>query len=201
MINQVRKVFGDVPRNLDDFIFASQSVQAEAMKYFIELWRSRKGDKNGIIWWNVRDGWPLISDAIVDYYGSKKMAYYFIRNVQKDVCVMINDSDGSGNPLVAVNDTRFSAEGKVKVVDVATGKVAYSSDFCVPANGKSVIARLPECNEAGMWLIMYETGNVKLMNHYLCGKAPYDIDEYGKLLEKANNILKKNGYAEKLTGR
>lgn len=201
MINQVRKVFGDVPRNLDDFIFASQSVQAEAMKYFIELWRSRKGDKNGIIWWNVRDGWPLISDAIVDYYGSKKMAYYFIRNVQKDVCVMINDSDGSGNPLVAVNDTRSSAEGKVKVVDVATGKVAYSSDFCVPANGKSVIARLPECNEAGMWLIMYETGNVKLMNHYLCGKAPYDIDEYGKLLEKANNILKKNGYAEKLTGR
>ena len=39
------------------------------------------------------------------------------------------------------------------------------------------------------------------MNHYLCGKAPYDIKEYKQLLAKANNVLKKNGYAEKLTGR
>ena len=38
MINQVRLLFGEVPSKLDDFIFASQSVQAEAMKYFIEMW-------------------------------------------------------------------------------------------------------------------------------------------------------------------
>ena len=34
MINQVRLLFGEVPSKLEDFIFASQSVQAEAMKYF-----------------------------------------------------------------------------------------------------------------------------------------------------------------------
>ena len=42
MINQVRLLFGEVPSKLDDFIFASQSVQAEAMKYFIEMWRGKK---------------------------------------------------------------------------------------------------------------------------------------------------------------
>ena len=30
---------------------------------------------------------PDISDAVVDYYFNKKLAYYFIRNVQRDVCV------------------------------------------------------------------------------------------------------------------
>ena len=32
MLNQVNILFGSVPDDLDEFIFASQSVQAEAMK-------------------------------------------------------------------------------------------------------------------------------------------------------------------------
>ncbi|MDR1675641.1 MAG: glycoside hydrolase family 2, partial [Tannerella sp.] len=39
MINQVRELFGELPADLDKFIFASQTVQAEAMKYFVEFWR------------------------------------------------------------------------------------------------------------------------------------------------------------------
>ena len=74
MLNQVNILFGSVPDDLDEFIFASQSVQAEAMKYFVEMWRGRKFERTGIIWWNVRDGWPIVSDAVVDYYGSKKLA-------------------------------------------------------------------------------------------------------------------------------
>ena len=42
MINQVRLLFGEVPTELDDFIFASQSVQAEAMKFFVEIYRGNK---------------------------------------------------------------------------------------------------------------------------------------------------------------
>ena len=84
-------VLGEQPKDLDRFIFASQAVQAEAMKFFIELWRMDKFNKTGIIWWNLRDGWPLISDAVVDYYNSKKLAYYYIRQVQKNACVMVGE--------------------------------------------------------------------------------------------------------------
>jgi beta-mannosidase len=201
MINQIRLVFGDVPKDLDDFIFASQSVQAEAMKFFIELWRDRKGEKNGILWWNVRDGWPLISDAVTDYWNSKKMAYYFIRNVQKDVCVLINDPEKGACPVKVVNDTRKAADGKVEIVDVASGRKVYNGDFEVSANGKSLITTLPEPDRTGMWLIMYSVGGQKLFNHYLYGKAPYKLNEYKDLLNKANKILKNNGYAAKLAGQ
>lgn len=111
MLNQVNILFGSVPDDLDEFVFASQSVQAEAMKYFVEMWRGRKFERTGIIWWNVRDGWPIVSDAVVDYYGSKKLAYYFLSNVQKNVCVFVNDPVDGAYPLVAVNDTRHPGRG------------------------------------------------------------------------------------------
>lgn len=67
MINQVKAVFGDYTKDLDQFIFASQAVQAETMKFFIEMWRMDKFRSTGIIWWNLRDGWPIISDAVADF--------------------------------------------------------------------------------------------------------------------------------------
>lgn len=75
MTKQIKELFGEVPKDLDTFILASQSVQAEAKKFFIESWRIKKGDRSGILWWNLRDGWPIVSDAIVDYYNRKKLAY------------------------------------------------------------------------------------------------------------------------------
>ncbi len=56
MTNQIKCVFGEVPTDLNQFIIASQIVQAEAMKYFIEFWRMNKGERNGILWWNL-EGW------------------------------------------------------------------------------------------------------------------------------------------------
>jgi len=52
MINEVKNIFKEVPKNLDSFIVASQIAQGESLKYIMELWRSRKFDKSGIIWWN-----------------------------------------------------------------------------------------------------------------------------------------------------
>jgi beta-mannosidase len=186
MINQVNLLFGEVPTDLDAFIFASQSVQAEAMKYFIEKFRGHKFAPNtGMLWWNIRDGWPLISDAIVDWYNSPKMAYWFIRNAQQDVCVLINDAEDGGLPLVAVNDTREPAEGEVTVTDVKTGKSVFKGKFTVEANGRTKVASLPEPAGQGIYKITY-TGRdgVRAENHYLYGKAPFSLKEYRTLLRK-----------------
>ena len=186
MINQVNLLFGEVPTDLDTFIFASQSVQAEAMKYFIEKFRGHKFAPNtGMLWWNIRDGWPLISDAIVDWYNSPKMAYWFIRNAQQDVCVLINDAEDGGLPLVAVNDTREPAEGEVTVTDVKTGKTVFKGKFAVEANGRTKVASLPEPAGQGIYKITYTgRGGTTLENHYLYGKAPFSLKEYRTLLRK-----------------
>lgn len=186
MLNQVHLLFGDVPTDLDEFIFASQSVQAEAMKYFIEMFRSDKFvSRTGILWWNIRDGWPLLSDAVVDWYNNPKLAYDFIRNVQKNVCVMINDPADGVCRLVAVNDTRLGAGGKVIVKDVKSGKTLFDGAFRVEANGRTVIAGIPEPPGQGILKITWTVdGGKPLANHYLYGRPPFSLKEYRKLLEK-----------------
>lgn len=187
MLNQVRLLFGTIPTDLDDFIFASQSVQAEAMKFFIERFRGSKFEPyTGMLWWNIRDGWPLISDAIVDFYNSPKMAYYFIRNSQKDVCCMMNDAQDGSYPLIVANDTLSPQSGSVSVVDVKSGKKVFEGRYNVAANGRALIASIPVEAGQGLYKISY-TGRdgEALSNHYLYGEAPFDLKEYRSLLKKS----------------
>ena len=186
MINQVKVVFGDLPKDLDKFIFASQSVQAEAMKFFIEFWRMDKFRRSGIIWWNVRDGWPIISDAVVDFYNSKKLAYYYIKQVQYNSCVMIGDVKEGIHPIVAVNDTREEKSGTVVVHDADTGDTIFSGSFTIPVNGKTLIGNIPENSKQSMWLINYTIGKEKFTNHYLNGIVPFKLDDYQRWYKKLN---------------
>lgn len=178
MVNQVRALFGECPKDLGQFIFASQTVQAEAMKYFIEFWRMDKFSRTGIIWWNLRDGWPIISDAVVDFYNSKKLAYYYIRQVQHNSCVMIGDARDGKHPVVAVNDTREEQSGKVTVRDADTGEVLFSGSFVIPVNGKTIAGYIPQKDTQAMWLIEYSIGNEKYFNHYLAGNPPFKLADY-----------------------
>ena len=171
MTNQVKIVFGDIPMDLDDFIFASQFVQAEAMKTFVELFRSQKfTKKNGLIWWNVRDGWPQISDAVVDYYGGKKRAYFAIRNSQHDQLVMVRDD----HKVVAVNDTLSPVGGKVKIVDRESGKVLLEKSYSVPANAAAEIGVIAWSGR-GILDIAYEQGGEEHTNWFLFGEPPFDF--------------------------
>ena len=182
MLSQVRILFGTVPRDLDSFILASQSVQAEAMKYFVEFWRAGKFERSGIIWWNLRDGWPILSDAVVDYYNSRKLAFYFLKNVQPTVCLLVSDPVDGRYPLVAVNDSLEPAQGSVRVTELASGRELYSGRYSVPANGRQTVAELPRQEGQGMLLIRYEHAGEARANHYLYGDPPFDLKAYLRLL-------------------
>ncbi len=175
-------LFGEVfYDDLDKYILASQSVQAEALKYFIELFRSQKFDKTGIIWWNLRDGWPVLSDAVVDFYNSKKLAYDFIKRVQTDELLLVNDD----LDLIAVNDTLSEKSAEVIVTDMDTGKTLYKGSLKIPANGKKLITVLKPDPEKGMLKIEYSiNGGEKRLNHFLYGKPPFDFKKYKNWLQK-----------------
>ena len=169
MVNQIREVFGECPTELEDFVTASQIVQAEAKKYFIEFWRMNKGERNGILWWNLRDGWPIVSDAIIDYYGGKKLAYEYIKKVQTDVCVMIGDirEGNTGHPVVLVNDTRNNQKVEINIKDKDSGRTLLSKIVEVDANGILKVEELPKVNSNELWLIEYKVDGKTYNNHYV----------------------------------
>jgi len=182
MVNQTQILFGETPTNLVDFVQASQIVQAEAMKTFCELFRSRKFTRfNGLVWWNVRDGWPQISDAVVDWYGGKKLAYAALRNAQRDQIVCIVD-DGS---VWAINDEMREIAGEIAIRDRETGKTVLSRSFVVPANGKT---RLGSVSLIGRGLMLIEgvLAGERYRNHFLYGEPPFDLGKVREWLDLAD---------------
>lgn len=150
MTSQVRHMFRDLPQNLDSFARMSQLSQAEAFKYFIERFRTAKWERTGIIWWNLLDGWPQVSDAVVGYDFETKLAYDFIKRAQAPVLLAFSDPDEDNREarmytLHAINDTleeqvltyRITDVSLAAPVELAAGQVS------VPAQGRTEAVCLP----------------------------------------------------------
>ncbi|MGQ9630941.1 MAG: glycoside hydrolase family 2 protein [bacterium] len=183
MVNQVRELFGDVPETLEEFALASQIVQAEAKKFFIEHTRMRKWRCSGVLWWNVIDCWPQFSDAVVDYYFGKKLAYHYIKRVQRPVCVMVGEPDSWHLPVVVGNDSLEEAKGSYRVWDADTGETALEGDFRVGANENANLGRIRIFRgERRLFLIEWTLRDERCGNHYLCGSPPFSFDVYRQWL-------------------
>ncbi len=180
MANQAALLFGSAPESLDDFVFASQASQAEAMKYFVEQWRMGKWRRTGMLWWNLRDGWPVISDAIVDYYGRRKLAYDYLWRAQRDVIACVAEPSGFQQRVVLVNDTQSDVEATVSVRDAATGEQLLKATGRVPRDGVVTVGHVPEARLPACWLIALELpgGGALQRSHHLAGPRPVELGVY-----------------------
>ncbi len=194
MREQLDILFGDsVPDGLYDFALASQLSQAEAVKYFIENFRIDKGEKHGIIWWNLLDGWPQFSDAVIDYYGVKKLAFPVIKRAQQPVCLFCDELQNGVTDLYIGNELRREVHVSFTVSDVATGKTLFVGSGISPANATAFVKNIPLPSDKGMLLIEFEYDGESHKNHYLYGEPQFDYHEVVALYEKAG-ILELEGF-------
>lgn len=73
-----RQLFGEI-RDLEQFVWASQWIQAEGLRYAVEANRRRKFMCSGNIIWQLNEPFPNATcTSCVDYYGVPKMGYYWV---------------------------------------------------------------------------------------------------------------------------
>lgn len=179
MIDQIRQLFDIFPDNLDDFSLASQISQAEAKKYFIERVRLATPRSGGVIWWNLLDGWPQFSDAVVDYYFDKKLAYDYIKRSQAPFSMMCGEISNLSLPIYAVNDTLKKASGHFSVINGETNELLLEGDYSVAENQRALLGKIPaDYSEKRLIIIKWDGG----FNHYISGFIPFDFDTYKKWL-------------------
>ena len=173
MANQIKVLFGEIPDNLEDFIFASQFTQAEALKFFIERFRTDTARYSGILWWNLRDGWPIISDAIVDYYGERKLAYSVIKRLQADVCVMLGEAADGSHRVVAVNGTLEPVELSIRIANRETR--LFTEQITLGPNSSTTVGFVGASDVFAFYGIEWESGKTTGRNHYISGPRPFDL--------------------------
>ncbi|MDR2547206.1 MAG: glycoside hydrolase family 2 protein [Lachnospiraceae bacterium] len=65
------------PTAFTDLIYASQLLQADAIRYAIEHNRRHRGRSMGTVIWQLNDIWPVASWAGIDYFGRWKALHYY----------------------------------------------------------------------------------------------------------------------------
>lgn len=67
------------PGDFDTVIYASQLLQADAIRYGVEHFRRNRGRCMGAVYWQLNDCWPVISWSSIDYTGRWKALHYYAR--------------------------------------------------------------------------------------------------------------------------
>lgn len=119
------------PSSFDCLIYASQLLQAEAIRYRVEHWRRNRGRCMGALYWQLNDIWPVTSWASIDYCGRYKALQYAAKRFFSPILIsceeigerqtkrFINAESGmysleKSARLFVNNDTRSPISGKVK---------------------------------------------------------------------------------------
>jgi len=181
MLLQIGDLFGTNPESLEQFSSLSQCVQAEAMKFFVERFRSRKWATTGIIWWNLIDGWPQFSDAVVDYFYDKKLAFDWIARAQRPLHVVVAEQERTAplHKVVACNDTRGDIALAYSIRSICSGSEILAGNVIAAADSVTdlgTIERSPMAQD--MYAIEWECKLGHGNSHYLAGDPPFDAATY-----------------------
>jgi beta-mannosidase len=180
-LDPITDLFGEMPKTIEDITLYAQIAGAEANKYFLERMRIRKDKKRGIMLWNMAEGWPELCEAFVDYYYRLKLAYYYVKQSQQPLCMMMDETE-EGVLLGLVNDTPNEETVRYKVTNALTGEILYAGESTVAANGL-VNVLYDDRKERTFYNIEWETLNGKGQNHFISQIQGVNVSDYIKALQ------------------
>ena len=102
------------PNSLDTLVYASQLLQAEAIRYGVEHFRRNRGRCMGTVYWQLNDCWPVASWASIDYYGRWKALHYFAKRFFAPVMVSCEE-EGLLTQSLNVNAEPFDVKKSIKL--------------------------------------------------------------------------------------
>lgn len=111
----IKYLFTDVPQTNADMAEASRLYQAEAYKFIVEKCRIKTW-QNGIVLWNLRDGYPIFASSLVDFDGWRKPAYKYVAASYEPLQCLF-DINGDSVDLYVVNDGTFEGHAYLRVED------------------------------------------------------------------------------------
>ncbi|KKI92407.1 glycoside hydrolase [Bacillus sp. SA1-12] len=101
------------PKDFDSLLYASQLLQAEAIKYGVEHWRRNRGRCMGSLYWQLNDCWPVASWSSIDYYGRWKALHYFAKKFYSPVLLSLRE-DGTDVEIHVTNDSLSRVDSRIE---------------------------------------------------------------------------------------
>lgn len=102
------------PTSFDIFLYASQLLQAEAIRYGVEHFRRNRGRCMGAIYWQLNDCWPVISWSSIDYTGRWKALHYYAKRFFAPLMLSCQE-EGMMSQKADMNREHFEFEKSIQL--------------------------------------------------------------------------------------
>ncbi|MBO5551101.1 MAG: glycoside hydrolase family 2 protein [Lachnospiraceae bacterium] len=102
------------PNDLDTLIYASQLLQAEAIRYGVEHFRRNRGRCMGTVYWQLNDCWPVASWSSIDYFGRWKALHYYAKRFYSPFMISCEE-EGLLTQSLNVNAEPFEVEKSIRL--------------------------------------------------------------------------------------
>lgn len=145
------------PKDFDHLLYASQLLQADAIRYGVEHFRRFRGRCMGAVVWQLNDIWPVASWASIDYYGRWKALHYAEKRMYAPVMISCEEiGELSERPFCVAEPKPIEKSGRLHVANETmqpvSGTVKWSlckPDSSVLLSGEEQIT-VPALD--GVWL-------------------------------------------------
>lgn len=102
------------PGTFSLFVYASQLLQGEAIRYGVEHFRRNRGRCMGAIYWQLNDCWPVISWSSIDYHGRWKALHYYAKRFFAPLMISCEEQ-GMMSAEANMNRQHFEFEKSIRL--------------------------------------------------------------------------------------
>lgn len=104
------------PNEFDTLLYASQLLQADAIRYGVEHFRRHRNRCMGTVVWQLNDIWPVASWASVDYYGRWKALHYAEKRMFAPVLISVEEKgEIDGRPFCIQEPSDIEKSARINI--------------------------------------------------------------------------------------
>lgn len=145
------------PKDFEQLLYASQLLQADAIRYGVEHFRRYRGRCMGTVVWQLNDIWPVASWSSIDYFGRWKALHYAEKRMFAPVMISCEEKgEISERPFCILEPAPIEKSAKLHVANETmqevTGEVKWklcNPDSSIIKEGKERVT-IPALS--GIWL-------------------------------------------------
>ena len=164
------------PSEFGTMLYASQLLQAEAIRYGVEHLRRNRNDERcmGALYWQLNDIWPVASWSSIDYFGRYKALQYVAKRFFAPVMISCEEiGETATRPFVVMQPDfyDYSTQARLAVTNETTNEVSGTVNWALRSADSKILqsgsqdVTIPALTS--VWLDNIDFNKTDVVNNYL----------------------------------
>ena len=178
------------PTDFGMLLYASQLLQAEAIRYGIEHFRRTRGRCMGAVVWQLNDIWPVASWASIDYYGRWKALHYAEKRAFAPVMISCEEvGELSERPFCVAQPAPIEKSARLHVANETTARMDGTVRWSLrKADGGVILEGAREVSVeplSGLWLEKMDFSDYDELEVYIS----YSFEKGGEVVSENTTLF------------